>query len=240
MVHASMVSLLRDAATTDSNKWLRHERLAIRMDVVEMRHHAAPQLKNVHIGTQTGCTFSAPAPVVEYLAPGPVFHAALALVIGNVTPTPVVTRIEELLEPPVLYFQVQNFEVVKVISQERLSERSIAPVPVVYATPALAVEYVAPALVTEYVTPLRALGFTNVVNPHVSLTAVEASAPHVMETLPSLNVPVPQPMEESVEVTQLVPQEPTLQRTDEQIVDVTANEIVEEILEVLRRETQRS
>ena len=71
---------------------------------------------------------------------------------------------------------------VKLVSQERLSERSIAPVPVVHGTPALAVEYVAPALVTEYVTPLPALGFTNVVNPHVSLTAVEASAPHVMET----------------------------------------------------------
>ena len=111
--------------------------------------------------------------------------------IEHVTPTPVVTHIEELLEPPVPHVQAQNFEVVNVISQERLSERSSAPVPVVHATPAPAVKYVAPAPVTEYVTPLRALGFTNVVNLHVSLT------------------------------------------TDDEIVDVPAPEIVEEILEVL-------
>ena len=41
--------------------------------------------------------------------------------------------------------------------------------------------------VTEYVTPALAMDITDSVNPHVSLTAVEASNPQVMEALPTLD-----------------------------------------------------
>ena len=34
-------------------QWLRHERLSIRMNVAEMRDHAAPQPTFIHVGTQT-------------------------------------------------------------------------------------------------------------------------------------------------------------------------------------------
>ena len=46
-------------------QWLRHERLSIRMNVAEMRHHAAPQPTNIHVGTQTA------TPVIECMAPSP-------------------------------------------------------------------------------------------------------------------------------------------------------------------------
>ena len=58
-------------------QWLRHERLSNRMNVAEMRHHAAPQPTYIHVGTQ------AASPVIEYVAPAPV-----------------VTDTTSLLEPP--------------------------------------------------------------------------------------------------------------------------------------------
>ena len=58
-------------------QWLRHERLSIRMNVAEMRHHAAPQPTHIHVGTQTA------SPVIDYMGPAPVM-----------------TDITSLLEPP--------------------------------------------------------------------------------------------------------------------------------------------
>ena len=56
----------------------------------------------------------------------------------------------------------------------------IALAPPVRAVPALVIENVAPTPVTEYVTPARTMESTDSANHHVSLTAVQASAPQVI------------------------------------------------------------
>ena len=52
MVHTSVMALLRDAATADSN-------------TAELEHHAAPQPTYIHVCTQTA------SPLIEYVAPAP-------------------------------------------------------------------------------------------------------------------------------------------------------------------------
>ena len=84
----------------------------------------------------------------------------------------------------------------------------LAPVPAVHAAPA------------EYETPARAMDITDSLSPHISLPVVEASAPHVMETLRTLDVAMPPSVNEIVDVIHLVPREPSLQHTDEHIVGV--------------------
>ena len=76
-------------------------------------------------------------------------------------------------------------------------------------------------------------------NPHVSLTAVEASAHQVRETLPTLDVAISQIVNGILEVIHLVPQEPVLQRTDEHIIDVRVPETIEKTVEVERSTPQK-
>ena len=45
-------------------------------------------------------------------------QAAPALAVESVAPAPVITNIEQLMEPPVLHIQEQCFEVAKIIPQE--------------------------------------------------------------------------------------------------------------------------
>ena len=88
-------------------QWLRHERLTIRMCVVEMRHHAAPQPIYVHVGTQTA------APVIEDVAPGPANNfVASAPVIEYVAPVSVNT-LQEFLVPVVHVAQVPQAQVIE-------------------------------------------------------------------------------------------------------------------------------
>ena len=147
------------------------------MCVAEMRHHAAPQSKYVHIGTQTDYTFSAPAPVVEYHAPSLACHAALEYVasapvllilphtkylhIWSSLWHPCSRGIEQLLEFPVPLFQEQNAEMVNVFLQERISERFMVqvvdgPVPQVVEDTVKMMHdnNEAPTPVIEYVAPV--------------------------------------------------------------------------------------
>eukprot|EP00971_Amphidinium_carterae_P294816 5853820-Amphidinium_carterae.1 len=49
-----------------------------------------------------------------------------------------------------------------------------------------------------------------------------------------VDVPVPQTVEEVVQVPRIIPQEQTVQRTVEQIVDVPVPQTVEEVVQVPR------
>ena len=86
-----------------------------------------------------------------------------------------------------------------------------------------------PTLVTEYVTPARTIDSTDSVNHHVSLTAVQACGLKLWNPL-SLNDTVPEIVEETVEVTQLVSQERVQQCTVGHVYGAPVPQIVEEIV----------
>ena len=116
-------------------QWLRHERLSIRMNVAEMRHHSAAQLTYIHVGTQTV------SPVIEYVAPAPVM-----------------TDITSLLKPPVPLVLTEYVAPAPAATYAATASpvtvtEDVAPAPAVsYTTPAPVIEHM-PAPVIEYVGP---------------------------------------------------------------------------------------
>ena len=84
---------LRSAARR-RERWLRsvwrHELLSVRVAVATATHHSWKSHAVVGRQTEPAATSAAPAPVVEYIAPGPIFCAAPAPVIEHVAPVPVV------------------------------------------------------------------------------------------------------------------------------------------------------
>ena len=163
--------------------FLKHERLAVAMNMATIQHHSHMKSAVVDVCVQVGSPL---APVTVYAAPAPaVTYAAPAPVVGYVSPAPAVSY---TAPAPVVGY--------------------VAPAPAVtHAAPAPVFEYVAPAPVSEYIAPAPAVSFvapsqqlrpacaatvatgvnldvTGMVYPHFSSTAVVGSASQVVGSLP--------------------------------------------------------
>ena len=111
------------------------------MALASATHHS--HMRVASVATQTddaaaACAATASAFVVLYVVPASDADAAPALAVECVAPAPVITNIEQLMEPLLLHIQEQSFEVAKIIPQERVSVRSIVQkvdVPVPPSTP---------------------------------------------------------------------------------------------------------
>ena len=69
--------------------FLKHERLAVAMNLATIQHHSHMKSAVVDVGVQVGTPL---APVTEYVTPAPaVSYAAPAPVVGFVSPAPAVT-----------------------------------------------------------------------------------------------------------------------------------------------------
>ena len=182
--------------------FLKHERLAVAMNLATIQHHSHMKSAVVDVCVQVGSPLApvtdyvAPAPAVSYAAPAPVFeYVAPALAVTYAAPAPVV----DYVAPAPAVTCAAPAPVIEYV----------APAPAVtYAAPAPVIEYVAPAPVMEYIALAPAvthaepslqlrpaysaatvatgvnLDVTGFVSPQFSRTAVEGSASQVVVPLP--------------------------------------------------------
>ena len=136
--------------------FLRHEGMAVRVALARASHHAVQ--RHQHMATQTD--FVPAATYAATPAPSPVIDCVVsAPVVNYVAPAPV---IEYVSSAPVI--------------------ENIAPAPAV--TLSVQSQQLPPVYTTTTVTTDVTLDFTGLVNPQFSITAVEASAPKVVCSLP--------------------------------------------------------
>ena len=180
-------------------QWLRQERLSIRTNVAEMRHHSAPQPTYIHVGRQTV------SPVIEY-----------------VTPAPVMTHIKSLLEPPVPLVLTEYVApapaatCAATVSPVTVTE-DVAPAPTISCTTPIPVIEHMPAPVIEYIAPppaevlpsfypsvtLLNEAITRLVNPQISISADETSQVQIVAQA-TPEIPVAEWIQEKSAVTDLV------------------------------------
>ena len=159
--------------------FFRHEQMAVQMAVVSAQHHSAQRCRSIATQTEDSlaATYAAtaggtaPAPVIEYVAPAPaVTFAAPAPVIEIVAPAPAVTYTASVL----LFEYVAPAPVIEYI----------APAPAV--TSDIPTQQLPPVYTTTTVTTDDNLDMTSLVYPQFSSTAVEPYAPRIVGSLPPL------------------------------------------------------
>ena len=159
-------------------------------DITSLLEFCVPPILIEYLAPAPAVTFDEPAPVIDHVAPDPaVNHAAPAPAIEYVAPATAVTYtapspvIDHVAPTPAVTFD-EPAPVIENVAPSPVIEYIGPPLAVICSTPS---QLSLPACTVAAVTNGVNLDTTGLVNPQCSITAVEASARHVVGSFPPLN-----------------------------------------------------